>query len=162
MKYHGCGSCLPVTGMSLDFMIYTLCSMVWHERNLIIEMNTPNQLKDLLLEQSKYRHRCHPSGGMFSIRLSGLIHLLFVFFSTLFHSSSLWIKWVCCIHRRIHRSRYSSMAGHRIRLLWVLWWCSTKWQRWQHKKRKTFCERFTRQLFGSYDRFSCRCFWSFC
>ncbi|XP_055301312.1 UPF0764 protein C16orf89 homolog [Sitodiplosis mosellana] len=52
MKYHDCGSCLPVTGMSLDFMIYTLCSMVWHERNLIIEMDIPNQLKDLLIEQT--------------------------------------------------------------------------------------------------------------
>lgn len=56
-KYRNCGSCLPVDGMSIDFMIYTLCAMVWHERNLIIEMNIPNQLKDLLLEQSKWHAR---------------------------------------------------------------------------------------------------------
>lgn len=54
VKYRDCGSCLPVNGMSLDFMIYSLCSMVWHERNLIIEMDVPNQLKDLLMEQSEF------------------------------------------------------------------------------------------------------------
>ncbi|XP_031619296.1 UPF0764 protein C16orf89 homolog [Contarinia nasturtii] len=51
-KYRDCDSCLPVNGISIDFMIYTLCAMVWHERNLIIEMDIPNQLKDLLLEQT--------------------------------------------------------------------------------------------------------------
>lgn len=52
-KYRLCGNCLPVDGMSLDFMIYTLCAMIWHERNLIIEMKIPNATKDLFLEQSK-------------------------------------------------------------------------------------------------------------
>lgn len=53
VKYRECGQCLPADGMSLDFMIYNLCAMIWHERNLIIEMNTPNATKDLFLEQSK-------------------------------------------------------------------------------------------------------------
>lgn len=52
VKYRNCGSCIPVDGMSLDYMIYVTCAMVWHERNLIIEMDIPNQLRDLLLEQS--------------------------------------------------------------------------------------------------------------
>lgn len=51
-KYRNCGSCLPVGGISHDFMIYTLCAAVWHERNLIVRMDIPNQLKDLLIEQS--------------------------------------------------------------------------------------------------------------
>lgn len=53
VKYRNCSQCLPVDGMSLDFMIYTLCAMVQHERSLIIAMETPNPLKDLFLEQSE-------------------------------------------------------------------------------------------------------------
>lgn len=62
VKYRMCGQCLPADAMSLDFIIHTLCAMIWHERNLIIEMNIPNATKDLFLEQSKVFHwkaRCH-------------------------------------------------------------------------------------------------------
>lgn len=52
MKYHDCSQCLPVNEMSPDFMIYSLCSMIWHERNLVMQMRIPRQLKDLFLEQS--------------------------------------------------------------------------------------------------------------
>lgn len=53
LKYRSCGQALAVTSSSLDFHIYSLCSLIWHQRNLIIEMQTPNALKDLFMEQSK-------------------------------------------------------------------------------------------------------------
>lgn len=53
MRYRNCGQCLPANGMSLDYIIYTLCALIQHERNLIIEMDIPNALRDLFLEQSK-------------------------------------------------------------------------------------------------------------
>lgn len=53
MRYRNCGQCLPANGMSLDYIIYTLCALIQHERNLIIEMDIPDALRDLFLEQSK-------------------------------------------------------------------------------------------------------------
>lgn len=52
LKYRNCGHSLPAESVALDFHIYTLCALIWHERNLIVEMNTPNALKDLFIEQS--------------------------------------------------------------------------------------------------------------
>lgn len=53
MRYRNCGHCLPADELSLDYIIYTLCALIQHERNLIIEMDIPNALRDLFLEQSK-------------------------------------------------------------------------------------------------------------
>lgn len=52
VKYRNCDSYIPVDGTSLDYMIYVTCALIWHERNLIIEMDIPKQLRDLFLEQS--------------------------------------------------------------------------------------------------------------
>lgn len=38
--------------MSPSTTIYTLCALILAERNLIVEMNVPNALKDLFIEQS--------------------------------------------------------------------------------------------------------------
>lgn len=53
MRYRNCGHCLPADELSLDYIIYTLCALIQHERNLIIEMDLPNALRDLFLEQCK-------------------------------------------------------------------------------------------------------------
>lgn len=157
MKYRDCGSCLPVAEMSLDFMIHTLCSMVWHERNLIIKMGLPNQLKDLHIEQCKLMSPmcvCVCQIVHYSMRLSGWCFTWLCSFFFLPFSFALWHSWICSIHWRKNGTRYCSMAGHWIRLLWVLWRWPTEWKRWcKHKKAKTKCCPFGRQLLRSYDRF---------
>lgn len=105
---------------------------------------------------------CHFVSGNWNIQGIEWMFFVCVHFFFLFSSSTLWHKWVCSIHWWINCSGCSSMAGYRIRLLRVFWWCFTKWQRWWYKKVKTWRCPFKRQLLGSHDWIGCSCFWSFC
>lgn len=53
MKFRNCSQSISSASVPLNYTIYKLCSFIWHERNLIDEMQIPNALKDLYLEQSK-------------------------------------------------------------------------------------------------------------
>lgn len=53
MKFRNCSQSISPASVPLSYTIYKLCSFIWHERNLIDEMQIPNALKDLYLEQSK-------------------------------------------------------------------------------------------------------------
>lgn len=53
MKNRNCLQLMAPGTMSLASTIYTLCALILAERNLIVEMNVPNALKDLFIEQSE-------------------------------------------------------------------------------------------------------------
>lgn len=52
MKNRNCFQLMAPGSMSPATTIYTLCALILAERNLIVEMNIPNALKDLFIEQS--------------------------------------------------------------------------------------------------------------
>lgn len=52
--------------MPLATTMYTLCALILAERNLIVEMNVPNALKDLFIEQSESHSTALIFGGAIS------------------------------------------------------------------------------------------------
>lgn len=53
MKNRNCFQLMAPGTMSSATTIYTLCALILAERNLIVDMNVPNALKDLFIEQSE-------------------------------------------------------------------------------------------------------------
>lgn len=56
MKNRNCFQLMAPGSISPTTTIYTLCALILAERNLIVEMNIPNALKDLFIEQSESFH----------------------------------------------------------------------------------------------------------
>lgn len=54
MKQGNYSQCLPLN-QSIEATIHLLCAFIWNERNIIIALNTPNILRDLFIEQSKFK-----------------------------------------------------------------------------------------------------------
>lgn len=123
VKYRMCGQCLPANAMSLDFIIHTLCAMIWHERNLIIEMNIPNATKDLFLEQSKVFHWKTQFHHELWLTEKQITQFMFQFFS----STSMWSKWIYNFHWREYCYKNGTMASFRVWLLWIFWWYPSDW-----------------------------------
>lgn len=149
INYRNCGQYLPADGMSLDYTIYTLCALIQHERNLIIEMDIPNALRDLLLEQCKMLAYTYTESPL-------KLRTFFVFFFRF--SITLWYEWLFNIHRWVYFEENQRMAN-RHRVFWILWWCFIS-RYTIGTEIKTACKPFERQLFGSYDWFGCSNIWS--
>lgn len=56
MKNRNCFQLMAPATMSPAATMYELCALILAERNLILEMSTPNALKDLFIEQSNLFH----------------------------------------------------------------------------------------------------------
>lgn len=94
MRYRNCGHCLPAAGLSLDYIIYTLCALIQHERNLIIEMDTPNALRDLFVEQSKIDARIKLDKVLTKLKCTSSIQLnvLIISISPFFGACSVAVR----------------------------------------------------------------------
>lgn len=53
MKIQNCTQLIASGANSIETSISTLCSLILAERNIIGQMNYPNALKDLFIEQSE-------------------------------------------------------------------------------------------------------------